>query len=262
MNRIALGFAAAAAAVALGACTKESASSDAAGDATSAASAAEETATETANVEPLAAVDEEAPPASGEERFYGKKEFTIVSKQTGVETGDVVEHVRDWGRKRAEIKKTSINLSGQSVPTGARTVSDGASIATIDERTGAVTTTTNPLYDTIVARMAGRSAIDVGKEMMTQMGGRETGEKGSFAGHSCDYWAIEALGGKTCITAWGGTLHTLVNMGGMAFERTASEVRLGDGGPDEAFAFDTSKAVAAPDVSELLKKAREAAQPN
>ncbi len=42
--------------------------------------------------------------APDEVRFYGRESFTIVSAQTGVESGTVTEHVRDWGRRRVEIK--------------------------------------------------------------------------------------------------------------------------------------------------------------
>ncbi len=48
-------------------------------------------------------VNEDAPEADGTERFYGKKSFTIVSEQTGVEAGEVIEHVRD-GTGRPEFR--------------------------------------------------------------------------------------------------------------------------------------------------------------
>jgi len=206
--------------------------------------------------ETIAAVDPDAPPADGTERFYGKEAFTIVSKQTGVETGDITEHVRDWGRRRAEIKNTSISVSGFTRSANQRVVQNGAEIVTIDNVTGTVTSMTNPIYDDIVARMRGKSGVEFGGEMMAAMGGRETGEKGSFAGQECDYWELASVGTKTCVTPWGGTLHTLTNMAGMSIEKTAVEVRLGDGGPDEAFAYDASKVEAAPDVGEIMKRAK------
>jgi hypothetical protein len=162
-----------------------------------------------------------------------------------------------------------MTVGGFTQAMNTRTVQEGAKIANINLDTGAVSTMENPMYDTIVAKMQGKSGMEFGKEIMTQMGGRETGEKASFAGHECSYWELASLGTKTCVTSWGGTLHTSVNMAGMAFERTATDVRMGDGGPDEAFAYDESKAVSMPlgipDMSEALKKAQEAAkaqQPN
>ncbi len=212
MKKLAFGFAAVAAVAALGACTKKT--EPAADAATTEAPAAETATAEDAadGIEKLATVDPDAPEASGGERFYGKKEFTIVSKQTGVEAGDITEHVRDWGRRRVEIKRTTLSIAGQSILTDTRVVTDGSSIATINNDTGAIATTTNPMYDTIVARMKGRSGVEVGKEMMTEMGGRETGEKGSFAGHDCDYWELQSLARRpasplgaalcTCRSAW------------------------------------------------------------
>lgn len=198
--------------------------------------------------------NEDAPEADGTERFYGKKSFTIVSEQTGVEAGEVIEHVREWGRIRAEIKNTTMSVAGFSQDTNQRAIYEGAKIITIDETTNAVVEAQNPMYDSIVARMKGKSGVDFGKEMMTQMGGVETDETGRFANHDCNYWEIASLNSKTCITEWGGTLHSVVNMGGMSFEKTATEVRMNDGGPDSAFAYDASKATQAPNLQDIMKQ--------
>lgn len=248
---------------ALGACTqKEDAEANAAPDeatvtfAEASDSISNDAAEATENLASMAAgmVVEDAPEADGTERFYGKKTFTIVSKQTGVEEGDVTEHVREWGRLRAEIKNTTMSVAGFTQETKQRGIFEGPKIATVDDTTGAVTLATNPMYDGIVARMKGKSGVDFGKEMMAQMGGVETDEKGSFAGHDCQYWEIASLSSKTCVTEWGGTLHSVVNMGGMSFEKTAIEVRMNDGGPDEAFAYDASKATEAPNLQDLMKQ--------
>lgn len=55
-----------------------------------------------------------AVPAASEaasERFYGREAFTIVYVQDGAEAGRVTEHVRDWGRRRAEIVRTTTKVS-------------------------------------------------------------------------------------------------------------------------------------------------------
>jgi hypothetical protein len=195
-----------------------------------------------------------APPADGEERFYGKESFTIVSAQTGTESGDFVEHVRDWGRNRAEIKKTTLKFGSFTTDSATRTIYEGARVTTVDLKTGAVTSFNNGQYDAIVARMKGRSGVEFGKEIMTALGGVETGETGSFAGHDCVYWELASLGSRTCVTPWGGSLHTSASLAGVTFEKTAIEVRMGDGGPDDAFAYDASKAQEQPDPSELLKR--------
>ncbi len=199
-------------------------------------------------------VNEDAPEADGTERFYGKKAFTIVSEQTGVEAGEVIEHVREWGRLRAEIKNTTMSVAGFSQETNQRAIYESAKIITINEATKSVVEAQNPMYDSIVSRMKGKSGVDFGKEMMAQMGGVETDEKGRFANHDCGYWEIASLNSKTCITEWGGTLHSIVNMGGMSFEKTATAVRMNDGGPDSAFAYDASKATQAPNLQDIMKQ--------
>lgn len=260
-------FALLAAAAALAACSKspEPAATDAAGAPTPPGEAslhADAAAADSANefsaaadiLERVATVDSNAPAADGSERFYGREKFTIVAKQTGVEAGDVVEHVRDYGRRRVEIKKTVMNYGGTSHAADTRMVFEGANVVSIDNSTGAITTVANPLYDTIVARMKGRSGAEFGRAMMMEMGGRATGEKGQFAGESCEYWELLSVGARMCVAEWGGVLHTVANMGGISFERTAAEVRMDDGGPDSAFAYDKSKAAAAPGVEELMSK--------
>ncbi len=201
--------------------------------------------------------DEDAPEADGTERFYGKRAFTIVSTQTGAEEGDVTEHVRDWGRKRAEIKDTSMSIAGFTQETKQRLIYDGDQIITIDETTGNVTTSVNPFYDAIVSRMKNKSGVEYGKEIMAQFGGRETGEKGKFAGHECDYWEVASAGTKSCVTSWGATLHSSTNMGGVTMEKTAVEVRMDDGGPDSAFEYDASKAQEAPDISKIMQQMKQ-----
>jgi hypothetical protein len=193
---------------------------------------------------------------AGEERFYGKKAFTIVYKQTGTEAGDVTEHVRDWGRKRVEIRKTTMSMAGMSQEAHTRTLFDGEKIVATDITTGAVTVTANPMYKDMAGRMQGKSGVEFGKEMMAAMGGKPTGESGSFAGSACDYWELAQLGTRLCIAGWGATLQSSTKMGPMTIERVAQEIREGDGGPDEAFAYDAAKATQAPDMGELMKRAK------
>ena len=190
-------------------------------------------------------------PGSGEERFYGRESFTIVSQLTGSETGSVTEHVRDWGRVRSEIGKSTTKIGGMSVARDNRIVYEGAKVTTIDAKTAQITSTTNPFYPTFVSAMKGKDPMKFGEEMMTRMGGRKTGEKANIASHDCEYWTLMSV--KTCVTAWGATLHTSSSMAGIAKERKATEVRLGDKGPDAAFAYDASKAKAQPNIQDVLK---------
>lgn len=191
---------------------------------------------------------------AGDERFYGRERFTLVGTQTGAESGAFTEHVRAWGRQRAEIKNTTLSMMGVTQRTNQRVVYTGAEVATINLDTGAVSIITNPLYDQIVDAMRGREGVEFGREIMTQMGGRATGERGAFAGHDCEYWEMAQLSSRSCVTPWGATLHNRTAIAGVTIERTVTEVRLNDGGPDAAFAFDRSAATQAPNLQDIMGK--------
>jgi hypothetical protein len=191
---------------------------------------------------------------ASDERFYGKEKFTVVSVQSGAETGTITEHVRDWGRKRVEIKDTTMTMMGVTRRAQTRVIYDGDQIITTDLVTGAVTRARNPMYQQLVQSMAGKDGVEFGKQMMLGMGASETGESGDFAGQKCHYWKLPQFGSRTCVTDFGVTLYNSTAMMGMTIERTATAVRLGDGGADEAFKYDAGKIQEAPNLQDILKK--------
>lgn len=187
-----------------------------------------------------------------EERFYGQERFTIVMTHSGRQTGTTTMHVRDWGRRRAELNDTSISVAGYTQRVRNRVVYEGARVITVNLDNNTATAITNPLYDQVVAGMRGRTGVEFGREIMTQMGGRPTGERGSFAGHACEYWEAPSLGARTCVTQWGATLHLVSALGGVSVEQTATEVRVGDGGPDAAFAYDAASVTEGPNLGDIM----------
>jgi hypothetical protein len=189
-----------------------------------------------------------------EERFYGKERFTLIGTQTGTETGTFTEHVRDYGRKRVEIKNATLSMMGFTQKTHTRAIFDRADIVTVDLNTGAVTKATNPHYAKIVESMRGRDGVELGKQMMTAMGARPTGKKGEYAGESCDYWELPQMSTLSCVTSWGATLHNKTTMAGVTVERQVTEIRQGEGGPDAAFQYDASKVRQAPNLEDILGK--------
>jgi hypothetical protein len=88
------------------------------------------------------------------------------------------------------------------------------------------------------------------------MGAVSTGKVARYAGHSCDEWAIAGLGTAFCVTSSGITLHTEVKMAPVTSTRTAKEVKVGYGGPAEAYVYDSSKVRTTPNLQEIMKKAR------
>jgi len=174
-------------------------------------------------------------------RFFGRETYTIRYAQTGVEAGEIVEHVREWGSRRAELTKTTMQIAGVSVAKDQRLITDGEFVVLVDNVAGAVTRMPNPLYSAVIEAMDGRDAKEFGEAIMQRLGGVKTGEEGMYAGHVCEFWAIQQLKTRACVAPWGATLYTATAMPPITFERTAVEVRMNDGGPDEAFAYDASK---------------------
>lgn len=191
--------------------------------------------------------------AGGEERLYGEEKFSIVYRLSGQQEGAVTEYNRAWGRQRAEITDTVMRIAGRTMKTRTRAIYDGPNIATVNLDTGATTTTVNPMYDQLVGAMRGRTGVEMGKEMMVAMGGQATGERGTFAGQACEYWTVPSFGARSCVTPWGATVKQTTTFAGVTIDKEATAVRVGDGGPDEAFAYDASKATAGPDVEKAMK---------
>jgi hypothetical protein len=182
------------------------------------------------------------------DRFYDRQAFTIRYRLDGAQTGTRAEYVRDWGRLRATEDDTVMQIMGMAQPVRQRQVIEGPMIYTVDLTTNAVTAMENPIYSALITEMRGQDPVAFGKAMMRRMGGTETDETGRFAGHDCTYWTL--LGGRTCVSDWGGVLHTETGVAGFQIVQTATEVRLGDGGPDSAFVVDKAAArrVEAPEM--------------
>ncbi len=190
-------------------------------------------------------------------RFYGEENFTIEYEQTGNQSGSWVEHVRDWGNRRVEIKNLTMSVTVPGLPTQTqtqndRTIYDGDQIININQDTGATTVTTNPLYDNLVQSMGDSDGVEYGQMLMTQMGAQPTGETATVAGHECAYWAL--AGTRTCITPWGASLRIETSMGPVSIVRTATAVRIGDGGPDSAFEYDAANATPGPNIDDIMSK--------
>jgi hypothetical protein len=151
--------------------------------------------------------------------------------------------VRDNGRRIAMIQETAVTVMGTTQRTRMRTISEPANgdvlrAVTIDLETGEAMSSTMPMQDVpqVNASIAGMS-----KQMFS--GGRRTGEKGSFAGHDCEYWETSDSTMRACVGSLGIPLYMRMQMAGMTIENTVTELRLGDGGPDSAFAYDASRVV-------------------
>jgi hypothetical protein len=178
--------------------------------------------------------------AAPSDRFYDRQAFTIRYKLEGTQTGTRAEYVRDWGKLRVLEEDSVLRVMGTEQAVRNRQLIEGSQIYTVRLPDNTVTVMENPLYQELTAEMQGQDPVEFGRAMMRRMGGTETGETGRFAGHDCTYWTI--LGGRTCITPWGGTLYVENQVGGIRIVQEATEVRLGDGGPDSLFQVDKASA--------------------
>lgn len=203
---------------------------------------------ETAAATPAAA----APTAAGgpKDRFYDRQAFTVAYTLSGAQTGTRTEHVRDWGARRVMLEDSVMTAMGQREAVRSRLLFEGADTYTVDLATGTRTVMTNPMHAEMVQAMREAGGAQAfGRQFLERGGGTETDETGSFAGQTCRYWSL--MGGRTCVTDWGAVLHQLTEVGGIRVEQTATAVRIGDGGPDSAFAFDKAahQRIDMPDVS-------------
>ena len=175
-------------------------------------------------------------------KFFGHREFTVVMLQSGRENGTVTMHYRDWGRRTAEVSKLSNADTGAK--TDKRIFTEGAVSVTVDNLTGEVDVYENPYYRETIEDGAAIAANEIGPSAMMEMGAERLGESAVIAGEPCEYWNV--MGAKKCVSPWGPTLHSTMDLGGRLAEMKAVEVRLGDGGPDSAFVYVPPADAAAP----------------
>jgi hypothetical protein len=168
-------------------------------------------------------------------KFFGQKQFTVVMLLSGRENGTVTMHYRDWGRRSAEVSKLSNADTGEK--TDKRSFTEGAISVTVDNLTGKVDVFENPYYRETPGEGPAPALDAIGPASMTEMGAERLGESAVIAGEPCEYWNV--MGAKKCVSPWGPTLHSTMDLGGRLAEMKAVEVRLGDGGPDEVFVYET-----------------------
>jgi len=160
---------------------------------------------------------------------------TVIHKLSGVQEGTVTEHWKDFGRARVEITDAHVKMLGVAVDTHQKSIIEGDLITTVDLDRNTVTQSRNPLYQAVVGHMDAKDAAASGTDLYRSMGGRETGETGTYAGETCRVWTIEEAGTRICVTDDGIVLMSQTDLGGKQVIRTAVEVHRGDPGPPDAY---------------------------
>lgn len=176
-------------------------------------------------------------PGRDEIRYYDRETFTVVATHRGAMTGTTTTYVREWGRRQAIVNDMLVSAGDLTYPYRNRIVMENGRIVTIDEA-GVATGQTVADFEQHWAEWRGRSAMERFEFQMPNAGMRRTGASGAFAGQPCEYWEAPSIGMRDCITSWALTLYESDTLANFVAETVASEVRMGDGGPDSAFAYD------------------------
>ena len=192
-------------------------------------------------------------------QLHPVEKYIVVYEYEGMQSGTSTQYNREWGHLRAEVQDTATTLMGMTVTTKQRMIVRDDEIVTIDLKTNTATKTRNPMYERLVASLQEEdlSAEELGRKMLRTMGGEPTGETGRFAGEACEWWRVQQVGQRICITKDAITLRLEMNLGGMSMIQTATSVLRNDGGPDSVFDYTgvpVQQAPAMPDLSAILGK--------
>lgn len=168
-------------------------------------------------------------------RFHPLDRYTIVYALEGMQTGTFTEHSRSFGYLRAEYERTVVLVGGRRIETNTQAIIEGPIVTRFDLATRAGTRIQNPMYDKLAKAVDGEDAMALSRRMLAALGAKETGESAEYAGEVCRLWRVEMAKQTLCVTDDGLTLLSDVAMPGAAMKRVATEIRRGDGGPDDAF---------------------------
>ncbi len=151
------------------------------------------------------------------------------------------------GFEQFEIQDIETGIGNIKQKQKQHTITIGDTVYAIDTATMTGTKTINPMYQTIVRAMKGRSPEEFGRTFMTSMGFAPTGESKTIAGIECEVYGAAGLG-KNCVSPDALTLEQDV----LGNKMTAIEVSY-DGGNDEDYRlYEKIKIRQGPDLSNGL----------
>lgn len=159
--------------------------------------------------------------------------FTVEYELTGSETGKTVEHWRDWGHSRVEIRSTVRNVD-PAHPVNERIITNDHDVMLIDELTREGALTDNPEHFALIQDAQDEDPIKFADKLMMVLGGTKTETMQEYAGEACTLWTFSELA-EQCVTEDGIVLYSKAILYSLHLEQKATEVRRGDAGPDSAF---------------------------
>jgi hypothetical protein len=192
-------------------------------------------------------------PAAGAIELHPLEAYTVEYEVGGSKPGTIVEHSRNHGNQQARITDTTMTMAGMRIREHTRVIIDGASVTTVDLEKKTVTRTTNPLYESMTARMKDKDGMELAHEMMRATGFAPSGATETILGESCEVWRHAQIGQEVCFTADGLTLRSDLKMGPVSVSMRATKVQRGDGGDDSLYQVpEGMKEVQAPDLGQLM----------
>lgn len=173
---------------------------------------------------------------AAERRLDRIETYTVVYAQTGVMTGTMTVHSREFGNRRAELADVVVAVGTMKLPMKQRTIVEGDRVTSIDEAAGTAEVTKHPEYAKTVEAMARSTDAEAVNELLkTVWSASPTGATRTYAGEECNELVSADGSSSYCVTGDGIFLFLSQGPPQMRFERTATAVRRGDGGPDDAF---------------------------
>lgn len=133
------------------------------------------------------------------------------------------------GFEQFEIQNIEIGIGKIKQKQKQHTITIGDTVYAIDTAAMTGTKTINPMYETIVGAMQGRSPEEFGRGLMTSMGFAPTGERKTIIGIECEVFSAAGLG-SNCISSNALTLEQDV----LGNKMTAIEISH-DGGNEEDY---------------------------
>lgn len=172
---------------------------------------------------------------AADQGFHPVESYTVVYKLEGTQTGTITEISRNHGGAVVQIRKVTTKVFGMTTTEDSRSITRAAQIINIDLKAQTATSTENPMYDLVAAAVEREGAEEAGKSFIRALGHKETDEHRTIAGESCIVWINAGFGQEICMTDDAIPLLVDTTMLGMNITQTATEIRRGDGGPDEMF---------------------------
>lgn len=179
---------------------------------------------------------------------YGEESGIITYEYTGMQTGKETIYFDQWGMREAKYTQASSKISGVTQKKDEVAIIDNDWVYTADliKKTGVKTK--NQMLKQLVANANTTDMAELGKKMLTTMGGKKTGTE-EIAGKTCEIWEVAS----TKIWIWKSiTLKTETNIMGLSYTMVAKEVKTGVNIPADK--FKAPEGVDYKDLSQMMKK--------